>query len=312
MRDAVMATRAIGEALGFDVTVYAQDATKTADGRKVMQNGYFQGNNVLGINILGNAMQDAGKFATLKTVGHEITHFLEANAGEAYNQLKARVIAEMQANGQDFDAHVRSVINSRSSSLTYGEAVSEVIADSMELMLQQSNAMQQLAAENPGLAQKIFGRMKTFMRKVRSAMRGVLGGRHSQAVTQIANGMMQYSQELVDAFDKAMLAARANLQGKANGTAVDATSQASESMLEPGEVAESMQPTAEETITGERAAVMEMPAKAVQNSETTWDENVIRVDAGTFWPRADGRNHPQVQSRRPEGSGAGGLHQQAP
>jgi len=195
----------LGSEFGFNTVMFADEASNV--------NGWFSADtNTIGINIFGNKFASAGteggvRYAMLRTASHEVTHFLEANAGEAYNDLVKQVETEYADTDMTLDQRVENLMEARANAghaVTLYDAINEVVADAMEMMLRDSKSAQNLAESNPTLGARIAGWLKDFTGKVRKLFSGVTGSSYSNALQQ----GMHYTEEMVKRFDTAMAKAR--------------------------------------------------------------------------------------------------------
>lgn len=100
-------------------------------------------------------------------------------------------------NTVDFDALVQSKIR-LDSSLSYEDAVEEVVADACEMMLRDSTLIERLAKTNQSLYEKIRDWLIKFAEDVRKAFEGQ-EARHTEAMV-----MAEHIDELVELWDKGL------------------------------------------------------------------------------------------------------------
>ncbi len=120
----------------------------------------------------------AGNGLVLYTLSHELTHFIEQWSPKKYKVL-ADFLIENYEKGQSMDALVRKkqakLSANRGEKISYDEAYSEVIADSMEAMLADGNVLEKLI-ELKAKDQSLFMKMKQFfdnlLTKIRNAYNG--------------------------------------------------------------------------------------------------------------------------------------------
>ena len=140
--------------------------------------------------------------AMMRTIGHEVTHAIEATAPEAYAKYKAAVKAELAARNENWNELVnmklrRAIEAGRKLSLKGAEA--EVIADASEYMLQDSKFVKSLSQDTASRIKQII---KDFVNKINEVFRNLTGGhRESLALREMRDGMMRYSQTLQDLWD---------------------------------------------------------------------------------------------------------------
>ncbi len=100
------------------------------------------------------------------------------------------------------------------------DAAEEVIADSCEMMLENTQVPQMMAKENPGLFAQIREWLAEFTAKLRRAFEGV------QARSAEAQAMMQYAEELQQMWDNALAGAAQNVRNNAQTEANNGTNTA--------------------------------------------------------------------------------------
>ena len=100
------------------------------------------------IHIDLNAGGDASGL-TLYTLSHELTHFVEKRSKEKHRALADFLAESYGKQGESVDALViakqKALSESRGEAVSYEEAYSEFIADSMEAMLSDGNVLEKLA-----------------------------------------------------------------------------------------------------------------------------------------------------------------------
>lgn len=119
------------------------------------------------IHIDLNAGRNANG-VTLYTLSHELVHMVEDQNKKAYRRL-ADFLVENYAKGEDVDALVfkkqAELSANHTEPVTYEEAYSEFIADSMEAMLSDGNVLEKLQ-EMKKNDRDLFDRIKAFFEKV--------------------------------------------------------------------------------------------------------------------------------------------------
>lgn len=143
--------------------------------------------------------------AMVRTLGHELTHHLEATSADGYRVFKDAVKAEYKKQGKDWSAMVRSKIETAVTAgqkLTYAGAEAEVVADASEYMLQNSKFVAEIDSSVKG---KIKHFVQDFMQKLGEVFSKLTGGHiESKLLRQEINGVMQYMGNLQQLWDAAM------------------------------------------------------------------------------------------------------------
>ena len=112
--------------------------------------------------------------------------------------------------GTDIETLAKKKVDKERGLISMEDAAEEVIADSCEMMLENTQVPQMMAKENPGLFAQIREWLAEFAAKLRRAFEGV------QARSAEAQAMMQYAEELQQMWDNALAGAAQNVRN--NGT----------------------------------------------------------------------------------------------
>lgn len=144
-------------------------------------------------------------YAIMRTMGHELTHYLEYNSAEGYAKYKQAVKTALGNAGQDWASLVRSKIDVArrdGRKLTYAAAEAEVVADASEYMLQDSKFVEQIDNSVKG---KIKRFIQNFMQKLQNAFRHLTEGhQESIALREMVDGVYHYTGDLQQLWDAAM------------------------------------------------------------------------------------------------------------
>ena len=207
---------AVGKALGVDF-VFTQSQAR--DGRYVGENGsYDRHSHVIRLDVNAGrnlTTDEISKTAIIRTAGHELTHYIEQNAAEGYRQLRNFMMQEYERRGVSFDELVKR--QRQSFKLSESQAISEVIADGCEMMLQDTQAVQRLARKNRSLAQTIRDFIdEHIVQALKRAFTGVQAQRREARTLMDtdAQGMQHYAEELQALWDRAL--EEASAQGSGN------------------------------------------------------------------------------------------------
>ena len=194
-------------ATGVDIVFYESEVDQRGD--YVGANGFYR-NGTVYLDVHAGAKSTSEKEAVLITAAHEFTHFIRENTPRRYNQLKEFVTEHLLENGYDFETLVERKIKAaqKDGGLSRDAAVEEVVADACEMVLGNSNAIERLAKEKPGLAKRIADWLHEFFSDIRKAFEGV-EARHEEA-----KAMLDYMDELTKLWDDALVEAAENRGGK--------------------------------------------------------------------------------------------------
>lgn len=189
--------RKVAEATGVNVVFFESQTGE--DGKYLGMNGaYRDGTIYLDVNAGKNSV-GIGETAILKTMSHELTHFIQKNSGQ-YEALKEFVANHVLESGDSIERLARQKLdNDSTGELTMDGAMDEVVADACEMMLRNTEAVQRLANENRSLAEKIRDWIGDFVKKLRAAFKG------DRATHDEARAMLDRMVELQKLWDDALV-----------------------------------------------------------------------------------------------------------
>lgn len=189
--------RKVAEATGVNVVFFESQTGE--DGKYLGMNGaYRDGTIYLDVNA-GKNNVDTGETAILKTMSHELTHFIQRNSGQ-YEALKEFVANHVLESGDSIERLAQQKLdNDSTGELTMDGAMDEVVADACEMMLRNTEAVQRLANENRSLAEKIRDWIGDFVKKLRAAFKG------DHATHDEARAMLDRMVELQKIWDDALV-----------------------------------------------------------------------------------------------------------
>lgn len=208
--------RKVAEATGVNVVFFESQTGE--DGKYLGMNGaYRDGTIYLDVNA-GKNNVETGETAILKTMSHELTHFIQQNSGQ-YEALKEFVANHVLESGDSIERLAQQKIdNDSTGELTMDSAMDEVVADACEMMLRNTEAVQRLANENRSLAEKIRDWIGDFVKKLRAAFKG------DRATHDEARAMLDRMVELQKLWDDALVDA-AKVKAAKENTAGDGSVQ---------------------------------------------------------------------------------------
>lgn len=195
--------KALAKHAGINVVFYRSKAG--ADGEITTDNGrYVAATHTIYLDInagvSNTASLDKAKaegtlgYAMSRTLGHEVTHAIEATSVEYYAKYKQAVKNALSEKGKDWSLLVRDRIDQAladGKKMTYAEAEAEVVADASEYMLQDAKITQEL---EPGLYNKIKSVVQNFVTKLNDVFRelGLKGSVESRALREMRDGVYHY------------------------------------------------------------------------------------------------------------------------
>ena len=223
---------AIAKATGVDIVLYRSKGD--AEGNITEAEGRFRrSENTIYIDVNSgianvSSTADFSQYTMLRTFNHEFTHFIEQNADEEYRQLRKLVFEVMQEklDGQGVGVTVDDLIREKQDKyrqalgqeISSDEASREVVADAMTDILPDSYFMETLYNRNATLAEKLIGKLKDFIAKVKAYFDGLTTNTKAEAalLKEMRDGGLHYLERIVKAYDKAATAAVENYQGAEN------------------------------------------------------------------------------------------------
>lgn len=195
--------KTLAKITGTDVVFYQSEADMS--GRYKGANGFMR-NGTMYLDVNAGANRTSEESAVLLTAAHELTHYIRENNAEGYAQLRDFVTRHLIEDGADIEALAEQKAARENGLLSMDEAVEEVIADSCEMMLEDTQLPEIMAKENPGLYEQIREWIANFAEKLRKAFTGV-EARHTEA-----KAMMKYADELSRIWDSALAGAVRNTE----------------------------------------------------------------------------------------------------
>ena len=219
----------IAKATGVDIVLYRSKGD--ARGNITEEEGRFRrSENTIYIDVNSgidnvNSTADFSQYTMLRTFNHEFTHFIEQNADEEYRDLRKLVFEAMQEklDGQKSGVTVDDLIREKQDKyrqalgqeISYDDASREVVADAMTDILPDSHFMETLYNRNATLAEKLIGKLKDFIAKVKAYFDGLTTNTKAEAalLKEMRDGGLHYLERIVEAYDKAATAAVENYQG---------------------------------------------------------------------------------------------------
>lgn len=197
--------KTMSKAVGVDMVLYQSEEQ---NGEYQGANGFYR-NGTVYLDVHAGATKTTEQSAILLTAAHELTHYLRENNAEAYTELQDFVMQHLIESGTDIETLAKKKVDKERGLISMEDAAEEVIADSCEMMLENTQVPQMMAKENPGLFAQIREWLAEFAAKLRRAFEGV------QARSAEAQAMMQYAEELQQIWDNALAGAAQNVRNNA-------------------------------------------------------------------------------------------------
>ena len=203
--------------LGIGGDIYFFNSYVNANGSRVYKdkngverpapNGWYSKDGSIYIDLnAGNK----GEGYVLFTLAHELTHFIEQWSPQKYKIL-ADFLVENYEKGQSMDKLVHAkqdkLSKNRGKKVSYKEAYSEVVADSMEAMLADGNVLEKLI-ELKAKDNALFNKMKQFfdnlLKKIRSVYKDLTpDSDEGKAVLEMTDSIEKIQKLFADALVEA-------------------------------------------------------------------------------------------------------------
>lgn len=177
-QDNIRLASVVSKATGLNVVFFD---SRQENGKLGSRQGMYAQDGTVYVDIrAGQDTEGFGEAVIVRTLSHELTHFLEKNAPKEYQALRKFVVDHIAELGDgSFEQLVtRKMKQSKASStrgesgdvLSYQEAVNEVVADACEMMLTRSEMVQKLAYEQLNTARKVWEHIRKVFRKMREGV----------------------------------------------------------------------------------------------------------------------------------------------
>lgn len=208
--------KTMSKAVGVDMVLYQSEEQ---NGEYQGANGFYR-NGTVYLDVHAGATKTTEQSAILLTAAHELTHYLRENNAEAYTELQDFVMQHLIESGTDIETLAKKKVDKERGLISMEDAAEEVIADSCEMMLENTQVPQMMAKENPGLFAQIREWLTEFAAKLRRAFEGV------QARSAEAQAMMQYAEKLQQMWDNALAGAAQNTRNNTQNARNNAQAEA--------------------------------------------------------------------------------------
>ena len=207
----VQVARVIARETGVNIVFY--ESTVDKKGRRRAPNGVYKDGTIYLDIAAGAQGADVTQAAILRTAAHELTHFIQDLDDAAYQTVRDFVLEKLvEKEGVELEDLIAAQMR-KNPELNRAEATDEVIADACEMMLKDSTVLQELAAKDRSLAEKLVDFLLDLFRKLQQAFEGV------SANSAEAKAMADYTKELQKIWSNALQQAVDTLQGTEKNTA---------------------------------------------------------------------------------------------
>lgn len=181
----VAAARVLANVMDTDIYLFMSEEVDgkrvmTVDGKQVeAPNGWIDGKGHIHIDL--NAGMD-GQGLGVFTLAHEATHFIRQYSPEEFDKLATFVLNRFGEKGADVDGMIRRRMDDmekrgrtqdKNEREKYDAAYEEVVADAMEPMLRDGQAISELYQVNSSLFQKLKDHILAIVEKIKKAISGL-------------------------------------------------------------------------------------------------------------------------------------------
>ena len=209
-KNELQAAKKIGAAMKINVKFFESNGEKYS----ILSgaNGFFDPkNNEIWIDIqAGRHFKDVGETAILKTMSHELTHYIAAQSNSKYALLENYVLKLLE---KETGRTREKLITDKMQQFDITEKIAreEITADACEMMLKDSKAVEQLAMENKSLFEDIKQWIHEFLESVKKAFAGL------HATSKEAKALEAYTSEIQEIWDNALVEAARSDANRENG-----------------------------------------------------------------------------------------------
>lgn len=211
----------VAKALGVQVYVFESEVDE--NGKHTGANGWYDpSDGSIHIDLYAGA---DGKGTMLFTMAHELTHFIKQWSPAKFKVLANHLMKQYGEKGVSVRELVDNQIvkaNRNGRKISYDTAYEEVIADSMETMLTDGNAVQMMAdlrQQDRSLWQKIRDWFKDMAEKLRAAVEAYKGVRPDSAEGKLVADMQDVIVILESLYTDALVDASENYNAGVKGNA---------------------------------------------------------------------------------------------
>ena len=147
----------------------------------------------------------------LRTMSHELTHFIQQYNRSAYNELRDFIVETYHESREEFENRLEQLMASQQ--ISEERALDELIARGCEMMLKDSKAPQLLYERNADLYGKIAARIREWAQAIRNAIRKLMGDvkPHSAEAKRLM-AVEAFANEVQQLWDEGLVGAVENMQ----------------------------------------------------------------------------------------------------
>lgn len=191
--------RSLAKQMGFSVVFF--------DSAGGAQEGWHQGGTIY-LDVNAGYVNDR---SMLRTMSHELTHFIQQYNRSAYNELRDFIVETYHDSHDEFENRLEQLMASQQ--ISEERALDELIARGCEMMLKDSKAPQLLYERNADLYGKIAARIREWAQAIRNAIRKLMGDvkPHSAEAKRLM-AVEAFANEVQQLWDEGLVGAVENMQ----------------------------------------------------------------------------------------------------
>lgn len=210
---------AYAKATGINIVLYNSASPNATDEQKANTGKFDPKDSTMYIDInsgfaLGESLDNMGKFALVRTFGHEFVHFIEKYNAAEYNELRRFVFDTLKERGENVAELIEEKRLAFNGEMSYDAASREVVAEALTDILPDSSLMQNMAEQHKGVFQSLVDKLKEFVADIKAYFAGLATppSREARALQDEIDGSIRYLEELVKKYDEIAAKAVENYQ----------------------------------------------------------------------------------------------------
>ena len=210
---------AYAKATGINIVLYNSASPNATDEQKANTGKFDPKDSTMYIDInsgfaLGESLDNMGKFALVRTFGHEFVHFIEKYNAAEYNELRRFVFDTLKERGENVAELIEEKRLAFNGEMSYDAASREVVAEALTDILPDSSLMQNMAEQHKGVFRSLVDKLKEFVADIKAyfAELKTPASREARALQDEIDGSIRYLEELVKKYDEIAAKAVENYQ----------------------------------------------------------------------------------------------------
>ena len=264
-----------------NMTVEIFESVANKKGEFEVENGsYRRDTRTLSLDLNAGRMTTADYRTTLvRTLSHELTHFIEAEAKDEYKALSEFVIKKLTEGGKYTVEQLVEDKMKADKTLSKEGALAEVVAEGCEMVFENSEAFAELAQTNRTLWEKIKDWFDKTLKQLKSLYKGVEANSYEGRV------MKEYIDELTEIWDKGFKKAVENTKAtEAVGVQIDTETKSAAPVQMSSRNSTELQKRDADYMAAVESGDMETAQKMVDEyAERMMPDSAIRIKPTAEW-----------------------------